>query len=160
VSLCPNDFGDAEAVLDGRGGDWSEGGYWLGLIQQFCRTRQVPCILAPVPFEIQLAGPRKDGHYPGTVSNLSENPGPYFVNPIEEFTNEHLRLMAEAQRRGKRPITSPLFNGHLNDGHFSALGSALWGRVVGRRIALLLDARSLAVGTGPPAPAPEPSGEE
>jgi hypothetical protein len=157
VSICPNDFGDADAVMNGRGGDWSEGAYWLGLIQQFCRTRRVACILSPVPFEMQVVGPRKDGHYPGQVSNISEGPGPYFFNPIEEFTNEHLRLVAERQRDGKRLAMSPLFNGHLNDAHFSALGSALWGHVVGRRIALLLDARSSAAGPG--LPAPEPSGE-
>lgn len=143
VSICPNDFGDANAVMfgTGGGGDWVEGKYWLGQIEQYCRSRQVPCVVIPVPFESQVAGPRKDGHYPGQVSNIVDGSGPFFLNPIEDFINENLRLVTEGTRRGARPPTSPLFNGHLHDAHFSALGSALWGKVVGRRIALLLDAR-------------------
>jgi hypothetical protein len=152
VSICANDFGNARAVMDGIAGDWSEAAYWLGLIQLYCRAHWVPCIIAPVPFELQLAGPRKDGHYPGQVSNISEDPGPYFINPIEEFTNEHLHLTAEGRRLGKRPMTSPLYNGHLSDDHFSALGSALWGRVVGRRVALLLETWAPAPGRGPRIP--------
>jgi hypothetical protein len=148
VSICPNDFGDALPILHGQDGDWAEGTYWLGLIQQFCRSRQVACILSPVPLETQVVGPRKYGHYLARVLDLSEGPGPYFFDPIEEFTNENLRLMAEKLRTRKSMPRSPLFNGHLRDAHFSALGSALWGRVVGRRIALLLDVRAKAYGPG------------
>jgi hypothetical protein len=158
VSVCPNDFGDAFAVIYGEGGDWSDGAYWLGLIQQFCRTRGVACIVAPVPFEMQVAGMTKYGRYSAEVSDISEGPGPYFFNPIEEFTSENLRLMAEELRKGKPMTLSPLFNGHLKDAHFSALGSALWGRVVGRRIALLLDVRAAAAALRRPTPAGEPSG--
>ena len=40
VSIFANDFaGDIKEVLEGRGGDWEEGKYWLGRIRQFCGPR-------------------------------------------------------------------------------------------------------------------------
>ncbi len=37
VSVFANDFaGDIKVVLEGRGGDWDEGKYWLGRIREFC----------------------------------------------------------------------------------------------------------------------------
>jgi hypothetical protein len=41
-------------------------------------------------------------------------------------------------------MTSPLFNGVIADGHFSAIGSELWAAVVGRRLVLLLEKARLA----------------
>ena len=137
LSLCGNDFGDADAVLSG-GGDFAEGKYWINAIQEICRRKQVPCLLVPVPFEGQVTRRGNQGHYPGRVSDLSETAPIFYLNPIAAFTDEHLRLIREAEAIHRRPATSPLFNGHLGDGHFSALGSALWGREVGRRIALLV----------------------
>ena len=148
ISVCPNDFGDALKVLSG-GGDFVEGKYWINAIQQACRTRQVPSLLVPAPFESQVAGQGVQGHYPGRVSDLSEAGSQFYINPVEAFTDEHLRLVREGEAAGRRPATSPLFNGHLKDGHFSALGSALWGREVGRRITRILDRPKL-----PPPPAP------
>ena len=144
LSVCPNDFGDA-TVLEG-GGDFAEGKYWINAIQEFCWRRQVTCLLVPVPLESQVVRQGDQGHYPGRVSGLSSSIPPFYLNPVAAFTDENLRLLRQAKALGRRPSTSPLFNGHLEDGHFSALGSALWGREVGRRIALLLDP--------PPGPAP------
>jgi hypothetical protein len=143
VSVCPNDFGTAASVMLGDG-DWAEGKYWLNLIEQFCRTRGTPYFLVPVPFESQLSGRRNEGHYPGEVSNIAESGGLFYIDIFNDFTDENIRLIREASRRGRRPATSPLFNGHLDDGHFSPLGCALWGRVVARRIALMLDPQSIA----------------
>jgi hypothetical protein len=42
---------------------------------------------------------------------------------------------------------SPLFNGRLGDGHFSAIGSELWAETVGARLALMIEARLNAVKT-------------
>ena len=62
----------------------------------------------------------------------------YYLDPIEPFVNEHLERMAGASGTGKRPSTSPLFNGVIGDRHFSAIGSELWARVAGERLGLLL----------------------
>jgi hypothetical protein len=140
VSVCPNDFGDAYSVLEGRhGGDWAEARYWLAKIQQFCRSRQVPCLLVAVPFEAQVLAHRNQGHYPGQAANIWNESGLLYLDPTDFFVDEHLRLMAEAIRNDRRPPTSPLFNGHLHDAHFSPKGAALWGQVVGRRLVSLLD---------------------
>ena len=93
----------------------------------------------PAPLESQITARRFAGHYPGQISNLLEGTGMYYLDPIESFVNEHLERMVEGEREGKRPSTSPLFNGVIADGHFSAIGSELWARVVGERLALLLD---------------------
>jgi hypothetical protein len=148
LSVCPNDFGNANEVLAG-GGDFAEGKYWINLIQQACRSKGVRCLLVPAPFESQLIGPSNEGHYPGRVSDLSNSGSMDYLNPIEAFTNEQLRLIREAEAVHKRPHNSPLFNGHLQDGHFSALGSALWGKEVAQRIALLVD----------PVPETKPAGQ-
>ena len=48
LSLFANDFGDLFEVLEGKG-DWEERKYWLGEITQFCRTRQILCLVVPAP---------------------------------------------------------------------------------------------------------------
>ena len=63
----------------------------------------------------------------------------FYLDPTDAFTTENLRLLGEAGRRGQRLATNPLYNGHMGDGHFSPLGCALWSRLVGARLALLLD---------------------
>jgi hypothetical protein len=138
VSLCPNDFGEPISVLAG-GGDFDEGMYWIKAIEQSCRPRQIPFLLVPAPIEALVAGPGREGHYPGGIFDRSESISFFHLDPIAAFIDEHLRLVREAQAKDRRPSTSPLFNGHLQDGHFSPLGSALWGREVGRRIVRLLD---------------------
>jgi hypothetical protein len=141
VSVCPNDFGDGVEVTEHGKGDWAEGAYWLGEIDQFCRVRDVPCFLVPAPIEAQVNSVRKAGNYPGQVTNKAWPRGNYYVDPIEAFVDEHLRLMKVGEKAGKRPSHSPLFNGPLADGHFSAKGCQLWAEVVGRRVALLFEPR-------------------
>ena len=138
LSVCPNDFGNAAKVLSGEG-DWAEAKYWLDAIQQFCRSRQVPCFLVAAPFEIQVQGVRKAGNYPGRLSNDIWYSGTYYIDPIEAFVDENLRLLKAATKAGKRPAHSPLFNGHLGDGHFSPEGCQLWAEVVARRVDLLFE---------------------
>jgi hypothetical protein len=138
LSVCPNDFGNALAVLAGKG-DWSEAKYWLDEIRQFCRTRGTPCLLVAAPLEIQLLSRQVGGSYPGKVTDLWEENRFFFLELTDAFIAEHLRLMAEGIRAGRRPATSPLFNGHLHDEHFSPLGAALWAGEVGRRLIELFD---------------------
>ena len=145
VSVCPNDFGEGLDVLYGRGDDWDEARYWLGEVLQWCRSRSIPCILAPIPCDVQFLGVRRDGYYPGRVCNLFEGGALRYCDPLNAFVDEHLRLMREGERRGRPYRTSPLYNGHIADNHFSPLGAALWARVVGRRVDLVV---------GPPPSAP------
>ncbi|MEO6810334.1 MAG: hypothetical protein ABI353_14555 [Isosphaeraceae bacterium] len=138
VSVCPNDFGDEWEVLAGRGDDWDEADYWLGQIVLWCRGRNLPCVLVPVPCEPQIRGSRKDGFYPGRVCNLFQGGSTSYCDPLDMFINEHLTLVREARRRGQSVGRSPLFNGRISDGHFSANGAELWGQIVARRVALLI----------------------
>jgi hypothetical protein len=137
LSLFANDFGNIEEIMGG-GGDWDEARYWLGEIAQYCRTRGLICLTVPVPLERQIFGRRHSGQYPGKLSNILESPGSDYFDPIEDFVNEHLRLMIEGERAGKRPSSGPLFNGHIADGHFSAAGCEVWAAAVGRRLELHL----------------------
>jgi hypothetical protein len=139
VSVCPNDFGNGLDVLDGTG-DWREAKFWLDRIQGFCRERRVLCIIAPVPCDVRLEGRRLEGHYPGQVSNLCECDSAHYCNPFDAFVDEHLRLVGEAARRGMPCRFGPLYNRHLDDGHFSDRGAEVWGRVLARRVGLLLEA--------------------
>ena len=79
------------------------------------------------------------GNYPGKVSNILESAGIEFLDPIENFVNEHLARVLKGTRAGNRPRTSPLFNGVIADSHFSAIGSELWAAEVGQRLVLLLE---------------------
>jgi hypothetical protein len=139
LSLFANDFGDLFEVLEGKG-DWEEGKYWLGQITQFCRTRGLICLVVPAPWVNQLQGPRNAGSYPGKVSNILESTGQYYLDPVEDFATELLRLSIQHQREGKPTSPNPLFNGSLGDGHFSPLGCEVWARAVASRLSLLLGA--------------------
>jgi hypothetical protein len=137
VAVFANDMGDQYEVMEYGRGDWSEAGYWLGEIEQLCRTRGMQYLVATIPAEIQLKQGRKDGFYPGLVANAAQ-PGPFsFYNPMDEFINEHLRLRAARVTLGGSTDASALYNSHLGDRHFSALGAELWARVIGRRLVLL-----------------------
>jgi uncharacterized membrane protein YtjA (UPF0391 family) len=138
LSFCANDFGDGGAALRGIG-DWEEGAYWIGEIHQYCRVRNILCVTTAIPTEMQITTPRGEGYFPGRISDACHLSSLQYCNPVDEFVDEHLRLMIEGERRGGRPSNSPLYNGHLADYHFSPLGAELWGRVLGRRVALLLE---------------------
>jgi hypothetical protein len=143
VNVCPNDFGDAYSVSSARG-QWAEAKFWLAEIARFCHSRQSLCLLAASPIEVQMLGQRRASRYPGQVADLWGENNFLFLDLTDAFVDEHLRLMAQGVRDGRRPATSPLFNGALYDDHFSPRGAALWGRVVGRRAAELLDFQEAA----------------
>jgi hypothetical protein len=143
VSVCPNDFGDGLAVLAG-GGDWAEAGYWLGKILEYGRSRGIPVVVAPVPCDDQLERSRREGNYPGRVSDLCVQSASY-CNPFDDFVNEHLRLVHDRARRGLPIGRSPLYNRRIDDGHFSALGAQVWGRCLARRVALMLEQDAAAL---------------
>jgi hypothetical protein len=134
VSVCPNDFGDGDDVLQGRGNDWDEAARWIGEIMQWCRGQMIPCLLVPAPVDRQILGTRKDAYYPGRVSNLFPGSSLAYCNPFDEFIDAHL----EALRDGAPPGRSVLFNHAINDNHFSPHGSRLWAEIVGRRLRLLM----------------------
>jgi hypothetical protein len=139
VSVCPNDFGDDFAVLRG-GGDWfDEAGYWLGQIRQWCWARGVPCLLVPVPTHIQVEGMRTDESYPGRICRIYETISSRYCDPLNDFTDEHLRLLRTARKEGWPPRSGWLYNHDISDNHFSPRGAALWAKVVGRRLTLLID---------------------
>ncbi|HWE39454.1 MAG TPA: SGNH/GDSL hydrolase family protein [Isosphaeraceae bacterium] len=139
VSVCPNDFGDYNDVLAGKGDSWDEAGYWLGEIAQVCRSRAIPCVLVPVPVDAQVVNSRRDLYYPARLTHLFPAGPPLYCDPLNDFIDEHLRLVRDGDRRGQRPSTSPLYNLQIADNHFSPLGAALWARVVARRLTLLVD---------------------
>jgi hypothetical protein len=143
LSLFANDFGDLFEVLDGKG-DWEEGKYWLSQIAQFCRTREIFCLVVPAPWVNQIDGPRKAGFYPGQVSNILETPGQYYLDPLEEFTSEFVKLSIGRRREGKPTSPNPLFNGPLGDGHFSPLGCEVWAKAVSARLVVLLETQKIS----------------
>lgn len=142
VAVFANDFGDAEAVLSRGEGDWDEAAYWLGEIQQYCRSRTIPCLVTPVPVERQLTSERKDGNYPGQVSNITRANPMFYFDPLDDFVNAHLTDRVEAEKATGHVLThSPLYNGHIGDGHLSPQGAKLWAELLARRIALILRSR-------------------
>jgi hypothetical protein len=137
VGLYSNDFGEDKDVLRGDG-DWTEEQHWLELILQRCRARGVLCLFAPVPCESQLAGPRNQGNYPGQVSNLIGLSGRLFCDSTDAFIDEDLKLRPPWNPAISLSPRSPLYNGLLADGHLSPKGTAIWGRTVAHRLALLI----------------------
>ena len=144
VSVFTNDFGDIYEVATKGRGDWAEGKYWLDQIAAFCRSREWPHLVVPVPFEPHMLGNRRAGYYPGTLSNILEVNSTLFVDPTDDFINAYLALVVEGERKGQRPMGCPLFNVQIGDGHFSAIGSEAWAAAVGRRLVLLLEKDRLA----------------
>jgi hypothetical protein len=138
VSVCPNDFGDGHAVLTGEGDDWAEAGHWLGETFRWCQGNKARFLLVVVPTDRQIEGLGGEGSYAGRVSNLCRYGPNRSLNPLDEFLDEHLRLIRECTRAGRRPFHSRLYNGEIGDSHFSPLGSKLWARAVARRLDLIL----------------------
>jgi hypothetical protein len=138
VSVCPNDFVGMDDVFQ-EGGDWDEARYWLDEIQRYARSQGMVHLVVPAPMEKRIGARRLAGYYPGRVSNILVSSGLEYRDPMEDFVDEHLLGMIEAERVGKRPQWSPLFNGAIGDGHFSVLGSQVWASAVCRRLELLLE---------------------
>lgn len=139
VSVCPNDFGEGFEVLSKGKGDWDAAKYWLDSIGQWCRSRRILCVLAVVPCDVQFLSTRKDAFYPGLISNHFSGSPLHYCDPLNEFIDEHIKLVQErVDRDGRRPTSSPLYNMDIADNHFSPLGCELWAKTVGRRVARLL----------------------
>ena len=142
VGLCDNDFGDL-----GDPSDRAEAAYWLGRIAQHCRTANVLYLFVPAPREVDLLGRRDVSTYPGPLSHILSVGGTHYLDPVETFTDAHLRLLDASIRAGDRPSSSPLYNGHLDDHHFSPLGCSTWSSAVTHRLSLVWDHLTL---TGDP----------
>jgi hypothetical protein len=139
VSIFTNDFGDVHEVPTKARGDWAEGKYWLDKITAFCKSREWPHLIVPIPYEPHMTGRRRSGYYPGMLSNILEVNSTMFLDPTDDFINAYLELVIDGERRGRRPQGCPLFNVPIGDGHFSPLGSQTWAASVGRRLVLLLE---------------------
>jgi hypothetical protein len=140
VSVCPNDFGDEHAVLAGKGDDWPEATYWISEIAQWCRSRGIPYLIVPMPADAQVEGVRHDAFYPAPVSSVLSLTTERYLDLMEPFCNEHLRIRDARRRKGEPLSPSALFNGVIGDHHPSRIGTALWGRLVAQRVTILLDA--------------------
>jgi hypothetical protein len=132
IGICGNDFGDWDDPAS-----WAEGKYWMDRISQWCRTRDLYYLVVPYPGEDMLLGYRNESVYPGKVSAILNVGGVHYLNPMEAFTDEEIRLRTAAERAGHPVYASPLYNRHLmGDNHLSAKGCALWAEVVRRRMML------------------------
>jgi lysophospholipase L1-like esterase len=130
LSICGNDFG---------GEDWAESCYWLRRIWQFCRSRNLVCLTVPVSDHRQVAASRRIGAFQGRLAEIAESVSYEYFDPTENLVDEHLRLVNAGLRRGRVERSQPLYNAHLDDGHFSPEGAEVWGRAVGRRLLLVLE---------------------
>jgi hypothetical protein len=139
VSIFCNDFGDLHDVATKGRGDWEEGKYWLEQISAYCRAREWPCLIVPVPYTPGMLGRRRSGFYPGLISNALEVNSLTFLDPTDAFIDAHLQMVIDGTREGRRPYGCPLFNDAVGDGHFSPAGSDVWAERVGRRLLLLLE---------------------
>lgn len=139
VSVCPNDFGDGAAVLRGQGDWFDEARHWLAEIRRWCASRNVTCLLVPVPTHLQVEGVRVDAQYPGRVCSDYHSVSSRYCDPLNDFTDEFLRLRRIAEREGRPSLRCELYNYQIEDDHFSPKGAALWAQVVGRRLTLLVD---------------------
>lgn len=142
LTMCVNDFGDVGEAMSG-GGDWAETRYWLERIYQWCRTRNILCVTSPLPYDHQVISTRREGGYPGHLNDISGASSLNYVFPIEDLVDEFLRIRLEAKRQGRSINANPLYNTHIDDHHFSPLGSQVWGKSLGRRISRLLEWRQL-----------------
>jgi hypothetical protein len=164
VSVCPNDFGDGPAVLDGRGDWFDEAEHWLSLIQQWCSAHAAIDILVPIPTRSQIEGVRRDDIYPGQVSKIFRRASSRYCDPLNEFIDEHLKISKIDMAKGIGGGRSALYNREINDDHFSPRGAALWAEIVGRRLTRVLRFMShrpegAAAQTPPPSsPRQEPHG--
>ncbi len=139
VSIFANDCGN-EIDATGRGeGDWMEGKYWLDRIVKYCRGRGWPCLIVPAPYDVNLLGMRKPAFYPGAMVNRLDVASLMYLDPSEDFLNAHLRSLIERRKRSESTDLCVLFNGEIDDNHFSAAGAEVWAESVGRRLVLLME---------------------
>ncbi len=160
ISVCPNDFGDGMPVLAGKGDWFDEAAYWIEQIQAWCRSHNVLYVLVPVPTFTHIETVRKDGFYPGQVSNIFRATPARYCDPLNEFIDEHLRLKRQAMAAGGDLTRSTLYNRHIDDDHFSPRGADLWAEIVARRLVLLLETRpegAFTVAPGPSETTSQPS---
>lgn len=137
-SFCANDFGSV-FKQNPNPFDMEEGKYWVDKIFNYCRVRGISVLAAPVPHEVPVTEVRHEGNYPSRISDILPVGSLSYCNPFDDFAQEHLRLLTERERNGETLTMSPLFNGRYKDNHMSALGTSLWGKAVGQRLALLLE---------------------
>jgi lysophospholipase L1-like esterase len=150
VSVCPNDFGQGDSVFEGQGDWYDDAAYWLGRIAQWCRAHTAAFLLVAVPTHVQVESIRREGFYPGRISDIFRIAPAQYFNPVDDFIDEHLRLKGDAQRRMLPYAASTLYNFKINDNHFSPSGADLWARSVARRLILTLETRDPKLGV--PAP--------
>jgi hypothetical protein len=163
VSVCPNDFGDGDAVLQGKGDWFPEARYWLEQIWLWCTAREVSYLLVPVPTHVQIESRRTDPYYPAEVGHIFGGYTTRYCDPLNEFLDEHMRLDALAWKAGDVSRRSKLFNRTIDDNHFSPQGAALWAEIVGRRLVRIFAQRtdgSNSLGVPGPATYAGPPGPE
>ncbi len=165
VSVCPNDFGDGPAVLDGEGDWFGEAAYWLDQIRVWCRAHATFCLLVPVPTRMQIEGIRRDDVYPGQVCKILRSISYSYCDPLNDFVDEHITIARKDRSSGRASVRSALSNRKINDDHFSPRGAALWAKIVGRRLTRILEPSSPEWSVGrapdvaPPSASPKPSRE-
>lgn len=143
ISVCHNDFGDDQQVLSGKGDLYGEAAFWLNRIIERCRGVNIGFLLVPVPHQEHVEFTRSNGHYPGRLFDLLTI-GPNLADSLlDDFINENLRLKRFEPAKVAGAQGSVLYNQSIKDGHFSALGSAVWADSVGERVALLCDPAKL-----------------
>jgi hypothetical protein len=139
VSVCPNDFGDGDDTLVGKGDDWDEAARWLGEIEHWCRARSIPCLTVAVPVDRQILGIRREAEYPARITQIREGASTTYLDPLDLFLDAHLELRARDPEAMANRGGCLLFNYKINDNHFSPLGSKLWADAVARRLDGLMD---------------------
>jgi hypothetical protein len=142
VSFFANDFGELFDVIEGRG-DWEESTYWLNRIYQFCAAKSMICLFVPAPWVNEIDGRLQSGYYPGMATNNLAVSGLRYLDPFDSFVDAHLAACNDAAHKGSPVAASPLFNGRIGDGHFSAQGCEVWAAAVGRRVFDLVMQREL-----------------
>lgn len=132
LSVYANDF---DGGRNAEQGDWEEAAFWVREIERECWNRDVILLIVPAPRENQVKQNRREYPYPARLTSAVDTPAARYFNPLDDFINAQIALMSEGTLR---PSASPLFNGAIDDGHFSAKGAAVWAESVGRRLTLLL----------------------
>jgi GDSL-like Lipase/Acylhydrolase family len=139
VSIFINDIGDVQAVSTRGVGDWDEGRYWMQEIVNLCKARKWPCLIVPAPFRPNVLERRYSGNFPGRLMNILDISSLGYLNPMDDFVNEHLRVTNELMHKGIESQGCHLFLAAIGDDHFSAAGSELWAASVGKRLILLME---------------------